>query len=511
MTLAIERFHTRCRAAPGAAIDRGAIEALVREELPQGCATLLGEAFAHQRGLVRLLQLKLSLRVGRRDWDRRQLAQQWSAAFAEALRQALAQPGSADLVRYDEPQQWIAAVIEALLTSSVRGNWRFKEYEPLVALPLDQALRVLIADDTLLEPILIAVSRGGAAPALLRALSDSTLERWVAHLDGTSIDAVASPEQIFRQLELLRQIYESSRFSSIESARVALTVWLQAWADGQGDAWLVQRSGLAFIAAAIRAFQESGSAGQRVRHASGLRAIEHAPLLRQVLGDDATPVGPQSATIASLRQKLQELAAATSATEVVFTSDLAGVLLLVGPIGRLAWSQQIRRSALWQRLHERALTYLLADVGLRAAQHAGLARKSDPAVAVLAGWLDEPDWSGLERFRSTVAEEECADLARAIEMGPDAHSWPQLIDRCTGHLLREFGSAIRGFRTASAGFIAQKLLAVRGELRIDEQRIAVVLAPSPYHVALHVCSGFAKLEAVSWLGWRDVVFHPGGA
>jgi hypothetical protein len=515
MTLAIECFRTRCRAGPGAAIDRRAIETLVREELPRSCAALLGEAFAQQRGFVRLRQIRLSLRVARRDWDKRQLAQQWSAALAQALRQALAQPGSADIVRYEEADEWLAAVIEALLTASIRGNWRFKEYEHLADLQLDQALQLLIADDALLEPILVAVARRGAAPALLRAVSDGTLERWAACLDAKSVDVAATSEQILAVLENLLRFDRSSAFASIQSARLALTMWLRSWAQGQATAWAVQRSGLTFIAVAIRALQESRSTEHLARYVSELRAIEHANLLRQVLASDDTRLPRPTHAISALREQLSELAsvlqpASRAAAETVYSSDIAGLLLLVGAIARSNWPRLVRHSALWQRLQERTLTYLLADVGLRVAQHAGLACSGDPAIAVLAGWLDEPDWRALERFRSTVTAEECADLARAIDVAPDVRDWPQLVDRCSGHLLRQFAGTVRGFRSASEGFIARKLLAVRGELRIDEQRIAVVLATSPYHVALHVCSGFAKLEAVSWLGWRDVVFHPGG-
>jgi hypothetical protein len=518
MTLAIARFHTRCRAGPRTAFDLATIEKVVREEFPMHCARLLGVAFAHHRGVVRLKRLGLKLHVEGGNFDKQQLAQQWSAAFAEALRHALARPASVDLIRYEESSQWIAAVIEALLTSSVRGDWRFREYESLADLPLDQALAQMLeaipAEDKRLESILVAVARRGAALPLLRALSDSTLERWVVHLDAAAPVAVATPEQILAPVETLLDLSKSSPASSFQSARVALLVWLQTCVDGSSSAWSVTRSALLFVDVAIRALRDRGGAERLSAYAPELPAIEYAALLRNILSEPADGERPRTPTITALREQLQGLSSMQSATtttsERVYSTDFAGLLLLIGSVASLNWPQRMRDSALSQRLRERLLTYLLAEIGLCVARHAGLACDRDPAIAIFAGWFEEPNWLGLERLRTTVTAEECADLSRAIDVESHAITWPLLVEHCTRTVLRQFGGGIRGFRDASEAFIARKLLAVRGELRIDEQRIAVVLAPSPYHVALHVCSGFTKLEAVSWLGWRDVVFHPGG-
>ena len=76
-----------------------------------------------------------------------------------------------------------------------------------------------------------------------------------------------------------------------------------------------------------------------------------------------------------------------------------------------------------------------------------------------------------------------------------------------GVLLRAFASGIRGFRESSRAFIVSRLVATPGEIRVEEKRLLVRLAPNPLHVALHVSGRDYPVGPVVWYGDRMVEFE----
>jgi hypothetical protein len=115
-------------------------------------------------------------------------------------------------------------------------------------------------------------------------------------------------------------------------------------------------------------------------------------------------------------------------------------------------------------------------------------KELDPAVALFAGFTGDPD---MERMRTAFRES-----GRAEEL-----------DRMAAAAVLEFGSRIRGFRKAPRQAVVRQFLARPGRIRVDEERVFVILAPNPFHIALHISGMDGPVERVPWLAGRRVDFH----
>jgi hypothetical protein len=191
------------------------------------------------------------------------------------------------------------------------------------------------------------------------------------------------------------------------------------------------------------------------------------------------------------------------------TSRCAGLFLLVDPVRRLGWPEALRTSALWARHGPRALTYVLAGVGVAVLGRSSAGVESlDPGVALFAGWLGEPYLAGFAQGLATAPADVREDLLRRLD--PDGEgfdgcggSWDAVFDRLAERLVAAFTGRVRGFRKASRRFVTERVLAVPGRIGVDPPRVRVLLEPNPLWVAVHLSGLDEAVDGVSWLeGYR---------
>jgi hypothetical protein len=147
----------------------------------------------------------------------------------------------------------------------------------------------------------------------------------------------------------------------------------------------------------------------------------------------------------------------------------------------------------------RALSFFLAGVGMTLLRHWELADPVDPAVGLFAGIFSEPDLAGMRQF---FAEADVGAIAEFVQ----AETWTEALDRAATKLARSFAARVRGFRNASRDAVVKQFTRLRGRLLVEDDRLLVVLAPSPWAVALHLSGLDDPLDWVEWLGQRRVEF-----
>jgi hypothetical protein len=154
----------------------------------------------------------------------------------------------------------------------------------------------------------------------------------------------------------------------------------------------------------------------------------------------------------------------------------------------------------------------MAGIGLAVLDPTSLGFQSlDPAVALFAGMELEPDLVGM---RHLLAATDCANRRELLaQLLPDAavctaaDDWPAAFDLLAEKLIGEFTLLVPGFRRASREAIVRQFLHKPGRVRIGEQVISVVLAPSPFHVALRIARMDDPVQSVSWMDNRRLEFR----
>jgi hypothetical protein len=206
-------------------------------------------------------------------------------------------------------------------------------------------------------------------------------------------------------------------------------------------------------------------------------------------------------------------APATALSEVRrFSSECAGVLLLVAPMVRFGWAERILDTQFGVGYGPRAVTYLLAGIGLAACgRFSASVERLDSAIALLAGWIDQPHLGGLREMLASDRMDLRADLLRALVRDSysdeDARTWASTFGRLAVVLIRDFTSRIRGFTQATPEFITREVLATSGRVTLDDTHIVVALTASPLHVALHMSSADEAVDGVWWLGSRRIDYE----
>ncbi len=201
------------------------------------------------------------------------------------------------------------------------------------------------------------------------------------------------------------------------------------------------------------------------------------------------------------------------------SSDCAGLFLLVSLLNRLGWPEIIRRSSVDVSLGPRAITYILAGLGLAvlgrfvdAPKQPEWPERIDPGLALFAGWLDEPHLAGLRSFLASGSPSMRSELLVALVRDTDlpngcSDGWATTLDFLAAQVVRTFAGRVRGFKHASRPFVVKHFLALPGRIRVSGEQLTVVLPPSPFHVALHLSGMDDTTESVDWLGGRRVHFQ----
>src|SRR5262249_21394272 len=147
----------------------------------------------------------------------------------------------------------------------------------------------------------------------------------------------------------------------------------------------------------------------------------------------------------------------------------------------------------------RALSFLLVAIGTSLLGNWSPEAPLDPAVALFGGAIAVVDRVGLKQFFAEVDVKAISDLIQA-------ETWGKVVDDLANEMTRIFAKRVRGFRQASRKAVVEQFVRVRGRVLVDEQRLLVVLDPSPWSVALHISGMDQPLDGIEWLGGRRVEF-----
>ena len=194
--------------------------------------------------------------------------------------------------------------------------------------------------------------------------------------------------------------------------------------------------------------------------------------------------------------------------------DSASLLLLAGVVRRLGWDDLRRDPLLRPWGGPRFLQVLLAGIGTAVlGGRATEAEDLEPAAVLFAGMEREPNLPGLRHALDSVDADGRRRICQRLLPSPidDATAlavdWTTLLDALAARLIGEFAARVRGFREAPRPAVVRQFLRTPGRVQVGKDVVSVLLAPSPYHVALHISGMDDPLSSVSWMGGRRLEFH----
>lgn len=522
MSLLIEELRSTCRLPRDLAAEGSRLGDTARHDLPQELARQLAGRLPTD-GVVRVRDLPVKVELSRAELAAGGLPSRWAAAVVAALERALAggQGGGVEVVWAENRAAWVARVLGDLLAGTVVGRWEYGEFAAVLEKPSRDAALALLLD----EP--------RELPAVLRELEGrKQLERWLRLFD-----------ELARE-RLVRAVAESSATSQkpLTLAELPLVAWAALdlavpgtwWADrclalrlfaratpGEVATWassprriLQLLTVLDELARVPRAAWADQIAARTVaeRHPDLSQAV--VTLLAEIRRRVTAPSTGSSAELDRLEPILQarqgNLPGRPTITMMkTLHSDFAGFFLLVGVLERLGWPQLLTRSELALAWGPRLLPHVLCAVALSLTRRFSTEpTRLDSGLALFAGFGFEPDLAGLRRFFAMASAAERALLLKALEIDSRAcDSWEHTAEALAAALCRALASRVRGFKRSSPDFIRRHFLALPGRLEIDEETLAVHLAPQPYHVALRMAGLDEAWPTVSWLGDRTLTVH----
>jgi hypothetical protein len=535
MSLVIRKMSTHCQSPrglerPDSLVDRVATGPLAAELKAQ-----LGPSLDRLPAVVRVKQLRVRLKIPARKLNAMSLASAWARALTLAIHRALAVPpgdGAIASRRYASDAAYQAALIHRIATVGLSPDWEFPELEDWQGYPrLEACLLVLLAKREMAVEILEELHRQRWLEPLLLLWDDLSLERLMQALAS---DSVPAPGLSFDDLiELGRTVAAPGGMRpqwSLTSRRLAIRMWVrlqQRWPVR--SIWHGLRLLLKFLevpallivrdpallsdaipfppwcAEIVRSIGMIGVApgdavvspfiGQILLSRSEAKgrlshAVTAADSLHSVL-DALRPLVPSAASLVA--------PASSGAATNWIVSDYAGLLLMLSTVRRLGLWRLTRTPEFVRFGERRALSFLLAGLGLNLLARWNLEVPIEPAVALFAGMFEEPDRAGMRQF---FRESDVRGIADFVQAG----TWDEALDLGATELARNFASRVRGFRQASRDAVVKQFIRVRGRVLVEKTRLVVVLQPSPWAVALHLSSMDEPIERAEWLEERRVDF-----
>jgi hypothetical protein len=542
MSLTIDRFVTQCRVPRRLKVDGTLVARIAQEQFSHACSQQLAARWPRE-GVCRIRRLPVRLTVSLEDLNETRLPHLWAVAFVQAMSDALARSsghGEVEVARAESRAAWLATVITSLLGGDAGQRWEYQEFRNFFELgTVEAVLAILGAEPAQIVPTLLVLQKRGVLDRLLAIFDEAALDKLFFAMGRAS--GVTETRLSLDDLEEIGHRVLSQGLprggAGLANRQRALRLFL-AQAGGSGLAFASPRF-ILYALMVLEALLELPLSADPSRWASewtGATSPEGSsrplpsPVLdvlqdirgmaEKILGQDSIGDLTGADSLRPLVQLLLDLKRLISPGEITpkagkirwVSSDCAGLLLLVGLLGRLRWPEFILRSALGAQYGPRAITYLLAGVGLALLGKfsEGLDRL-DPGLALFAGWLDDPDLAGLRSFLAatpvTAQRELLAELA-AKEAAAEANTenWAATLDRLAEKAVREFAQRVRGFRRASRAFVVKHFLAVPGRIRVEDAGLVVILPANPFQVALHLSGMDEKVEGVGWLGGRKVEF-----
>jgi hypothetical protein len=514
MTLTVHKLTTRCRSPQGLERPGALVDDVARGPLRSELQACLGPSLDRLPPVIRLKELRVRVKIASRDLNPVNLATAWARAFTLAIHRALARPpgdGAVVLRRYESDAAYRAAMMHHIATQGLASCWEFPELARLGGGSTAEAASiVLLSDSRLSYQILAELERRGWLDLLLMFWGELSLERIMRAM------AVSDRQEAGLSLENLIELGRAAATSGglrtrwpIGSRRQAIRLWVH----------LQQRLPLRGVWHGLRLLS-------KCLEIPALLMLRDPRLLADAIpfpgwcetivtggaapadGGSAPEAGYASGGLLAVLELLRPLvpsaasstAAAHPAGNMMWVaSDCAGVLLLLPIVRRLDLTRWIRKPQFACFGGLRSLSFLLAGMGMTLLKPWSPIDPVDPAVAIFAGMLLEPDVAGMRQFFSQTNASAIADFVQA-------ENWPEALDRAATELSLTFAGQVRGFRKASRDAVVKQFLRVRGRVLLQETRLLVVLEPTPWAVALHLSGMDAPLEKVEWLGQRRADF-----
>jgi hypothetical protein len=513
VTLTIDKLTTYCRIPRSVEGSRALVDEVAQGKLLYEIGAQLGPSLDRVPAVVRLKRLSVSLQLSPREIRRGKLACAWARALGVSLHRALARPAADGVISsrlYETRAAYKAAMVHHVLSQGTARCWEFPELrDRRDAGATAAALSILLEEPDLIGAIVASLEEHGWLDSLLVSLDDWALERIFAALscnhNGNEVPTLAGVLEVARAARAAEGL---QRRWSIAGRHQAMRLWVRmnqllpvraVWESLRLLVALLENPGLLSIGGVASridglSLPQWGEAvldeirRAQVRGGAPEAARSEVRDLFGVLED----LRPQAPTSASPTRDTRDAARWIS-------SDRAGILLML-PI--------VRGLNLWRLVHTpelirfggpRALSFLLAGVGMTLFEGWRVGDSIDPAVALFAGIVAEHDRSGMKQF---FAEADVSALSEFTQ----ARTWPDALENLATELARSFASRIRGFQRASRRSVAKQFLQIPGRVRVEETGLLVLLESTPWAVALHLSGMDATLGRVEWIGDRRVEF-----
>lgn len=513
MTLTIHKLSTRCRSPRGVERPDALVEDVARGLLGSELGAHLGPSLDRLPAVTRLKQLHVRLKIPSRNLNTMNLASAWARAFTLALHKALAYPPGDGVIssrRYESNAAYKAAMLQHIATKGLAASWEFPELEAWSgSSPAQAALGELLKDTKLIAELAAQLDRQGWLEPLLALWDELSLERVMRAVAGDDSPAGFSLDDLV-ELGLAAAAAGGLRLEwAFAGRRQAIRLWVRLYPRFPlRGVWHGLRLLQRFLEVpALLMLRDPTLLADAIPFPPWCEAIVRAGAITNPAG---SPSGARSAPtglagiLESLRSLVPSAASPLSAGRSVasvkwIVSDYAGVMLMLSVVQRLDLSRVARTPAFAGFGGPRALSFLLAGIGMTLFKRWNLTDPVDPVVALFAGIVSEPD---VARMRQFFSEADASAVAEFVQ----AETWTEALDRAATELARCFASRVRGFRQASREAVVKQFLRVRGRVLVEDTRVLVVLEPTPWAVALHLSGMDDPLEEVEWLEPRRVEF-----
>ncbi len=489
--LRIARLVTTCHAPADRREVYSLVNSIARDQLAGELSARLGPSLARQTGVVRIRRLHVRIVLRGRSFDRRRLIDAWVQAICRQLFTALAAPpGSArfEVERAPSTAHQRAAFVRDLLSGAASGKWYYRDRESILRLPRAEGVMAALREEPgEIAATLEALAGLGTLEAALAILDDLALEElFRAIAKGEILTDPAWPEALAAIARVLAR-HRPSRGLRLDSRAQALRLFTLArgmHVNLSPRVWLTMLTALALLAENGELWAASPRSVERIcGRPLTPDTIALLEALRGSFAEATAPLRPALLSVldaAGLSVPAPAIAAAEPAPWLEF--DGASLLLLTGPLLRLGLAPD------WREAAGRARLYALG-CALRGAFDPAIP-EVDRNAALFAGLFGELQASALRPFFA----------------GPGT-DWRAVMDSEAARLIAFWTAQIPGFRRASREAMVRQFLTAPGRVRVEEKRVAVVLAPRPYYVALRIASLDGPVESVPWFDGRRLEFQ----